>query len=131
MTTKTYTSFVGSDFVLLCNGKVYGDMQACRVNSINKTIEIDFNVFSFIPKTEFELRSVNNGRFVEVFINEYDDKIFKVFTGVKYKGYKSNHAIDDCAIISTLIFDYESDTPFSNLECPFTDFIDNERKLNN
>lgn len=127
--TKTYYEFSGSDFVLICNGKVYGDMFTFRADSIKKTIELDFSLFNSIENTDAELRSIDNGRFVEVFINEHGDKVFKCYTGIKYIGYKINHSIDDKIIKNTFIFNYESDTPFKNLEEPFTDLIEKEKEL--
>lgn len=124
---KKYFSFSGADLLLIFNGKVYGEMTTYRVNSIDKTIEMDIQVFNLMQNIESELRSVNNGRVIEIFANEYGHKMLKTYAGVKYLGYKSNHSIDDKIVTSTLIFNYESDTPFTNTEKSLTTLIEEEK----
>lgn len=125
--TKSYYTFSGADLVLIFNGKVYGEMTTCRVNSINKTIEMDIQIFNLMSNIESELRSVNDGRAIEIFANEHGHKMFKTYTGVKYLGYKSNHSIEDKVVTSTLVFNYESDTPFTETEKSLTTLIEEEK----
>lgn len=120
---KTYSSFTGADFVLICNEKVYGEFVACRSNSIDKTIELDMSFFNSLPDTDKELREIENGKLTEAFANEFNCKMCKSYLGLKYKGQKSNRSVDDTILVNTYIFSYESDTPFAVLDKLITDMI--------
>lgn len=112
--TRVYQAFNGSDYVLFIDEVAYGEVQAVKVNTIDKMIEMEVVLFGAREKGEDntykefnKFKNIKNAKFTEVHANEFGYKTHRDITGVTYLGEKSCASID--SPVSSTVHVYKFD----------------------
>ena len=107
---KTYYTFGGCDMLVLINGKGYGEIEKLDFNSTRKGKEIELT-FSLFPGLDyFDQTEINGVTLLQIYANEYGDKYFRKFEGLKFVGEKGIYTVDDISVKTTFIYSCDSYT---------------------
>ena len=127
---RTLSAFGGSDVVFIIDGKVFGEIQELKYNSIKKEIEITMDLFSTLDKVDQSMTMLNDIEIVEYLFNEAGDKIMKTYQTVSYIGQKSSHKIDDQVLSNSYLFSCQYCTNYTIPTQTCSSLIDRYNKEN-
>lgn len=121
---KSYSAFTAGDVVFVMDKKIIGEINSILINSEKKEISLRLCIFNTIAETDCFLKSIENSTFLQVFCNEYEDKIYRSFTGLKFKHEITKMSVEDICLTEEYVFEYSNANPFSTFDCTLKELIE-------
>ena len=109
---KTYSSFSGTDILIILDNKIIGETYSINIDSKKKELIISAIIFQGIIDIHEEMTKKENSKLLLIFGNEYDFHMYRIIEGIKYSHEFVKYSIDDKSIIQNYVFNFENANPY-------------------
>lgn len=111
---KPYICFSGADVVAFIDNKAYGEVLDININTKSKELIIKTVLFDTLIKTHKEFQSMTNSKILVVFLNEYGNKMYRVYDGIKFSHEEIEYSIEKIKMNNSYIFSYRNSSDYED-----------------